>query len=150
MCRRAPTEAAIEAHTTDGSAAQRPWVREVEGDWAGGSAEIEFPSEDESTGFVCLVWRAPRYADFQSKLARKILWLYLSDSAGARQHRHSRCFHRPTHTGAGEDHGIDHNKNWLIFPNDSTFLRSHYLHPHPYTSAPTKRWGGCLQLNVER
>jgi hypothetical protein len=35
-------------------------------------------------------------------------------------------------TGAGEDHGIDHNKNLLRFPYDSTFLRSHYLHPHPY------------------
>jgi hypothetical protein len=22
-------------------------------------------------------------------------------------------------------------KNWLRFPYDSTFLRSHYLHPHP-------------------
>jgi hypothetical protein len=34
-------------------------------------------------------------------------------------------------TGAGGDNGIDHNKNWLRFPYDSTFLRSHYLHPHP-------------------
>jgi hypothetical protein len=40
-------------------------------------------------------------------------------------------------TGAGEDHGIDHNENWLRFPYDSTFLRPHYLppHPHPYTEA---------------
>jgi hypothetical protein len=35
-------------------------------------------------------------------------------------------------TGAGDDHGIDHHKNWLRFPYDSTFLRSRYLHPHPY------------------
>ena len=34
-------------------------------------------------------------------------------------------------TGAGEDHGIDSHQNWLIFPYDSTFLRSHDLHPHP-------------------
>jgi hypothetical protein len=32
----------------------------------------------------------------------------------------------------GEDSGIDHNQSWLRFPYDSTFLRSHYLHPHPY------------------
>eukprot|EP01047_Picozoa_sp_COSAG01_P016156 COSAG01_NODE_821_length_13328_cov_2.385441_6_plen_290_part_00 len=32
---------------------------------------------------------------------------------------------------AGEDSGIDHHTNWLRFPYDSTFLRSHYLHPHP-------------------
>jgi hypothetical protein len=37
-------------------------------------------------------------------------------------------------TGAGEDNGIDHHQNWLRFPYDSTFLRSHYLHPHPYPS----------------
>eukprot|EP01047_Picozoa_sp_COSAG01_P030275 COSAG01_NODE_2106_length_8416_cov_47.839485_18_plen_116_part_00 len=35
--------------------------------------------------------------------------------------------------GAGEDHGIDHGKTWLRFPYDSTFLRSHYLQPHPST-----------------
>jgi MFS family permease len=34
-------------------------------------------------------------------------------------------------TGAGGDNGIDHTKNWLRVPYDSTFLRSHYLHPHP-------------------
>jgi hypothetical protein len=34
--------------------------------------------------------------------------------------------------GAGEDHGIDHDKNWLRFPYDSTVVRSHYLHPHPH------------------
>jgi hypothetical protein len=34
-------------------------------------------------------------------------------------------------TGAGEDNGIDHNKNCLRIPYDSTFLRSHCLHPHP-------------------
>ena len=39
---------------------------------------------------------------------------------------------RRINTGAGEDNGIDHDKNWLRFPYDSTFLRSHYLHPHPY------------------
>jgi hypothetical protein len=38
---------------------------------------------------------------------------------------------RPLSTGAGEDNGIDHDKNLLRFPCDSTFLRSHYLHPHP-------------------
>jgi hypothetical protein len=35
--------------------------------------------------------------------------------------------------GAGGDNGIDHNKNCLRFPDISTFWRSHYLHPHPYT-----------------
>eukprot|EP01047_Picozoa_sp_COSAG01_P036289 COSAG01_NODE_2830_length_6998_cov_17.705754_2_plen_176_part_00 len=35
-------------------------------------------------------------------------------------------------TGAGEDNGIDHHQNRLRFPYDSTFLRSRYLHPHPY------------------
>jgi hypothetical protein len=35
-------------------------------------------------------------------------------------------------TGAGEDHEIDHHKNPLRFPYVSDFLRSHYLHPHPY------------------
>jgi hypothetical protein len=37
------------------------------------------------------------------------------------------------YTGAGEDNEIDHDKNWLRFPYDSTFVRSHYLHPHPYS-----------------
>eukprot|EP01047_Picozoa_sp_COSAG01_P067274 COSAG01_NODE_9465_length_2437_cov_17.224027_3_plen_358_part_00 len=35
-------------------------------------------------------------------------------------------------TGAGEDHGIDHNNNWLRFPYVFIFSRSHSLHPHPY------------------
>jgi hypothetical protein len=35
-------------------------------------------------------------------------------------------------TGAGEDNGIDHSKNWLRFPYDSELFRSHYLHLHPY------------------
>jgi hypothetical protein len=34
-------------------------------------------------------------------------------------------------TGAGEDNGIDHSKNWLRFPYDSELFRSHYLHLHP-------------------
>jgi hypothetical protein len=38
-------------------------------------------------------------------------------------------------TGAGGDHGIDDDQNWLRFSYDSTFGRSHYLHPHPYDSA---------------
>jgi hypothetical protein len=44
------------------------------------------------------------------------------------------CLGRDSPTGAGDDHGIDHNKNWLRFPDDSTFLRSHYLHSHPYAT----------------
>jgi hypothetical protein len=32
--------------------------------------------------------------------------------------------------GAGGDNGIDHNENCPRFPYVSTFLRSHYLHPH--------------------
>ena len=36
-----------------------------------------------------------------------------------------------TISGAAGDNWIDHQKNWLRFPYDSTFLRSHYLHPHP-------------------
>eukprot|EP01047_Picozoa_sp_COSAG01_P034920 COSAG01_NODE_2646_length_7319_cov_2.926316_8_plen_60_part_00 len=27
---------------------------------------------------------------------------------------------------------MDHRQSWLIFTYDSTFLRSHYLPPHPY------------------
>ena len=34
-------------------------------------------------------------------------------------------------TGAGEDHGIAHDKNWLRFPYDSTLMRCHYHHPRP-------------------
>jgi hypothetical protein len=56
--------------------------------------------------------------------------------AGQTQLRHPptpppRRHERPNYTGAGEDTGIDHNKIWLRFPYDSTFLRSHSLHPHP-------------------
>jgi hypothetical protein len=43
-------------------------------------------------------------------------------------------------TCAGEDNGIDHNKNWLRFPYDSTFLRSHYLHPHPSVGSTAGCW----------
>jgi hypothetical protein len=42
------------------------------------------------------------------------------------------CHPTTSVTGAGGDIGIDHRNNWLRFPYDSTFLRSHYLHPHPY------------------
>jgi hypothetical protein len=35
-------------------------------------------------------------------------------------------------TGPGRDNGIDHAKNCLRFPYDSTCLRSHDRHPHPY------------------
>ncbi len=59
----------------------RPWLRPVDATWEGGSTELEFPSEDESTGFVCLCWRGPTYDKFEEKLARKLLWSYLSDSA---------------------------------------------------------------------
>eukprot|EP01047_Picozoa_sp_COSAG01_P014380 COSAG01_NODE_698_length_14177_cov_13.550039_12_plen_215_part_00 len=41
--------------------------------------------------------------------------------------------------GAGGDDGIDHNKNWLRFPYDSTFWRSPYLPPHP-PSRPPGAW----------
>jgi hypothetical protein len=34
-------------------------------------------------------------------------------------------------TGAGEDNGIDHDKNPLRFPYVTEFSRSHDLHPHP-------------------
>jgi hypothetical protein len=27
---------------------------------------------------------------------------------------------------------VDRNRYWLRFPYDSTSLRPHYLHPHPY------------------
>eukprot|EP01047_Picozoa_sp_COSAG01_P005400 COSAG01_NODE_184_length_22692_cov_155.762758_6_plen_154_part_00 len=47
-------------------------------------------------------------------------------------HRAVRSLHCYAATGAGEDNGIDHSKNRLRFPYDSTFLRSHYLRPHPY------------------
>eukprot|EP01047_Picozoa_sp_COSAG01_P035399 COSAG01_NODE_2713_length_7209_cov_5.300844_1_plen_399_part_00 len=50
-------------------------------------------------------------------------------------------------TGAGEDSGIDHNKNLLRFPYDSTFLRSHYLHPHPYVH-PGRLIGGARGVCV--
>ena len=31
-------------------------------------------------------------------------------------------------------HGTDQHKHWLRFPYESTFLRSHDLHPHLYHS----------------
>jgi hypothetical protein len=42
-------------------------------------------------------------------------------------------------TGAGEENAIDHNTNCLRFPYDSTFLRSHSPHSHPY---PLRTAGG--------
>jgi hypothetical protein len=42
-------------------------------------------------------------------------------------------------TGAGEDHGIDPNQSRLKFPYDSTFVRFHDLHPHPYHLAKLRR-----------
>jgi hypothetical protein len=39
---------------------------------------------------------------------------------------------RQSSTGAGGNNGIGHNKNLLRFPYVFTFLRSHYLHPHPW------------------
>jgi Zn-dependent M16 (insulinase) family peptidase len=60
---------------------ERLW--KVEGSWEGGTTELLFPSEDESTGFVCLCWRAPHYTEFESKLARKLLWAYLTESAAS-------------------------------------------------------------------
>jgi hypothetical protein len=47
-----------------------------------------------------------------------------------RQHNDMTYLHH--NTGAGGDNGIDHHENWLRFPYDSTVLRSHDLHPHPY------------------
>jgi hypothetical protein len=49
------------------------------------------------------------------------------------------------YTGAGEDNGIDHDRNQLRFPYDSTGLRSHDLHPHPYlpSSFPTRCLGAA-------
>ena len=73
--------AATKAAEPDAEQLPRPWARAVEAGWEGGSTELEFPSEDESTGFVCLCWRGPQYAEFEEKLARKLLWSYLSDSA---------------------------------------------------------------------
>ena len=81
------TEASIAAHAESAPPAlPRPWLREVEGHaavepWAGGTTAIEFPSEDESTGFVCLNWRTVPYEAFETALARKMLWAYLTDSA---------------------------------------------------------------------
>eukprot|EP01047_Picozoa_sp_COSAG01_P000526 COSAG01_NODE_10_length_42970_cov_93.010007_22_plen_178_part_00 len=63
-------------------------------------------------------------------------------------------FLRPSSTGAGDDNGIDHNhKNWLRFPYDSTFWRSHYLHPHPYYSRRCwirSRWQALAALGGGR
>jgi hypothetical protein len=54
---------------------------------------------------------------------------------------------------AGEDHGIDHHKNWLRFPYVFIFSRSHDLHPHPYVAF----FGGamiagtlCARADIER
>jgi hypothetical protein len=66
-------------------------------------------------------------------------------------------------TGAGEDNGIGHDKNCLRFTYDSTFLRSQYLHPHPFRCCPQiwrsggirsrqplsgarRAWGGIARL----
>jgi hypothetical protein len=53
--------------------------------------------------------------------------------------------YRDIYTGAGEDNGIDHDRNQLRFPYDSTGLRSHDLHPHPYlpSSFPTRCLGAA-------
>jgi hypothetical protein len=65
---------------------------------------------------VPLAWRTPPRA----------ATLASSDPSGT-----PRGQRRGKATGGGEDNGIDRNKNWLRFPYDSTFLRSHSLHPHP-------------------
>ena len=46
-----PTEASIAARKQAAAAPlPRPWIRPVDPEWSGGTTEIEFPSEDESTG----------------------------------------------------------------------------------------------------
>jgi hypothetical protein len=54
-------------------------------------------------------------------------------------------------TGAGEDHGIDHQQNWLRFPYDSTCWRAHDLHPHPDLRRRRARhlcvWGSAAQVH---
>ena len=77
----ASTEARIAQQPPAPAELPRPWLSEVAGGWAGGSRDIDFPSEDESTGFVCMIWRAAGYAEFEKRLAMKMLWGYLSDSA---------------------------------------------------------------------
>jgi hypothetical protein len=42
-----------------------------------------------------------------------------------------RSLERFSRTGAGGDHGIDHNQNWLRFPYVSECSWSRYLHPPP-------------------
>jgi hypothetical protein len=53
----------------------------------------------------------------------------------------------PQPAARGGDDRIDRHNNWLRFPCDSTFVRSHDLHPHPY---PRLRRGGCPQQRCRR
>jgi hypothetical protein len=53
-------------------------------------------------------------------------------------------FELPVRTGAGGDNGIVHDKKRLKFPYIFIFLRSHYLHPHPYTRLPHRLTGFVL------
>jgi Zn-dependent M16 (insulinase) family peptidase len=42
---------------------------------------ILFPSEDEETGLVCVLWQGIPWKDFDTAAALNILWKYLTDSA---------------------------------------------------------------------
>jgi hypothetical protein len=56
----------------------------------------------------------------------------------------------PCTTGAGEDNGIDHNKNWLRFPCVFILSRSDYLHPHPYEDTAPSSDSLTIQLPYQR
>eukprot|EP01047_Picozoa_sp_COSAG01_P042501 COSAG01_NODE_3715_length_5769_cov_2.903175_7_plen_251_part_00 len=52
--------------------------------------------------------------------------------------------------GAGEDDGMDHGKHRLRFPYDSTVLRPHCLHSHPYVMSARVTHGGPAGCGVGR
>jgi len=78
----------LETHPTNEMAGKigRPWTTAVSPLPATKSETIDFPSEDESTGTISVCWRAAETAfaakHAMSALARKLLWSYMTTSAG--------------------------------------------------------------------
>jgi hypothetical protein len=113
------------------------------------SVRVEMPVPRKSDSCAVITRRTayfrPLMADDIARIARMALdQLHerlvaatgLEVRAGQTQLRHPptpppRRHERPNYTGAGEDTGIDHNKIWLRFPYDSTFLAIPLSPPAP-------------------
>eukprot|EP00698_Gefionella_okellyi_P009668 TRINITY_DN2477_c0_g1_i3.p1 TRINITY_DN2477_c0_g1~~TRINITY_DN2477_c0_g1_i3.p1 ORF type:complete len:857 (+),score=228.50 TRINITY_DN2477_c0_g1_i3:509-3079(+) len=63
------------------TAMQRPWSTPVPPLSDSVLSQIQFPSDDESSGVVIVAWRSFGYADFTQRLALQALMKYLSDTA---------------------------------------------------------------------